>query len=112
MSELLSKQQQFFFMLAALFNKAVELKLPLKVGCFLCNQEGHHSTHSLHHDSLAADLPLIWPGGKYGTWEDYRPLGEYWESLGGSWGGRFDLNGDGVAKDDANHFSLAYGGRR
>jgi hypothetical protein len=111
-SDLLRAQRQFFFMLPALFAKAVELHLPLKVGCALCNQEGHHSPNSLHHDALAIDLHLVWDNGTWGSWEDYRPLGEYWESLGGSWGGRFDLNGDGTAKDDPNHFSLAYGGRR
>jgi len=30
-------------------------------------------------------------------------LGEYWESIGGSWGGRFG---------DGNHYSLKYKGRR
>lgn len=105
------KQQQFFFMLASLFEKAVQLGLPLKLGCGLC-QGDHHSSRSLHKESLAVDLPLVWADGSYGTWDDYLPLGEYWESLGGSWGGRLDLNGDGVAKDDSNHFSLAYGGRR
>ena len=111
MSDLLMKQQQFFFMLASLYERAIQLGLPLKVGCGLCQGE-HHSKHSLHHIALAQDLHLVWPNGNFGTWEDYRPLGEYWKSLGGSWGGDFDLNMDGVAKDDANHFSLAYGGRR
>ncbi|EJY8354924.1 M15 family metallopeptidase, partial [Cronobacter sakazakii] len=45
--------------------------------------------------------------GKYATrTEDYLPLGEYWESLGGSWGGRFKTNPDG------NHFSLEHNGVR
>ena len=35
----------------------------------------------------------------------YRPLGEYWESIGGSWGGRF-------SKPDGNHFSLEHNGVR
>ena len=108
---MLLKQQQFFFMLSALFAKAVELGLPMKMGCGLC-QDPHHSKNSLHHDSLALDLPMVWPDGRYGTWGEYLPLGVYWESLGGSWGGRFDLNMDGIAKDDANHFSLAFNGRR
>jgi len=38
--------------------------------------------------------------------EAYLPLGEYWESLGGSWGGRFKSNPDG------NHFSLEHNGVR
>ncbi len=31
----------------------------------------------------------------------YADLGEYWESIGGAWGGRFQ---------DGNHFSFAHGG--
>lgn len=111
MGVMLDAQLKFFQMLSLLFAEAVRLGLPVKVGCFLCKAE-HHSRHSLHHDSLACDLPMVWPDGRYGTWEEYRPLGEYWESIGGIWGGRFDLNADGVAKDDANHFSLAYNGRK
>ncbi|MGO3686517.1 MAG: M15 family metallopeptidase, partial [Proteus vulgaris] len=37
---------------------------------------------------------------------DYKELGEYWESLGGSWGGRFKTRPDG------NHFSLEHNGVR
>ncbi|HBJ0947911.1 TPA: M15 family metallopeptidase, partial [Escherichia coli] len=32
--------------------------------------------------------------------------GEYWESLGGSWGGRFK------SRPDGNHFSLEHNGVR
>ena len=111
MSALLLAQLQLCRMLASLLARARELDLPLKLGCALC-QDRHHSHNSLHRDSLAIDLPMVWPDGRYGTWTDYLPLGEYWESLGGAWGGRFDLNRDGVAKDDANHFSLEFGGRK
>jgi len=58
---------------------------------------------SLHKTRLAIDLNLF----KFGTYltntEDHKPLGEYWESIGGSWGGRFN---------DGNHYSLAHNGRR
>ncbi len=110
MSALLVKQQQFFFMLTSLFERAVQLAIPLKLGRGLCCEACSKPT-SLHRDSLAIDLPLVWDDGSYGTWDDYLPLGEYWESLGGSWGGRFNAGKDGKG-DDANHFSLAYGGRR
>jgi hypothetical protein len=33
--------------------------------------------------------------------EDHRPLGEWWESQGGTWGGRFE---------DGNHYSLEHEG--
>lgn len=61
--------------------------------------------HSLHLLSLAADIMLFKNGVYLTDTESYRPLGEYWESLGGSWGGRF-------AKPDGNHFSLSYQGVR
>ena len=42
-----------------------------------------------------------------GVWlqstEAHRELGEWWESVGGSWGGRFG---------DGNHYSLAHEGRK
>lgn len=58
---------------------------------------------SLHLDRLAVDFNLF-KGGVYLTQTDHhQPLGEYWESIGGSWGGRFN---------DGNHYSLAHNGRR
>ncbi len=56
--------------------------------------------NSLHRQRLAIDLNLF-VGGVYRTESDaYLPLGEYWESKGGSWGGRF-------SQPDGNHFSLS-----
>jgi hypothetical protein len=56
---------------------------------------------SAHKQRLAIDLLLF----KDGIWltktEDYIKLGEYWESLGGCWGGRFS---------DGNHFSIEING--
>ena len=60
-------------------------------------------SNSLHCDRLAIDLNLFKDGEFITTTEGYTPLGEYWESIGGSWGGRFR---------DGNHFSLAHGGRK
>lgn len=58
---------------------------------------------SLHLDRLAVDFNLF-RNGKYLTQtEDHRALGEYWESIGGTWGGRFG---------DGNHYSLTHGGRK
>lgn len=53
------------------------------------------SKSSRHKQRLAIDLNLF-KGGKYLTeTEDHRVLGEWWESIGGIWGGRFD---------DGNHY--------
>lgn len=61
--------------------------------------------HSLHIIRLAIDLNLFFRGQYMLQVNDYLPLGEYWESLGGSWGGRF-------ARPDASHFSLEHDGVR
>lgn len=66
---------------------------------------GSGIAHSLHCDRLAIDLNLFKNGEYQSDTEAYRPLGEFWESIGGAWGGRF-------SKPDGNHFSLAYGGRK
>lgn len=64
---------------------------------------GYGAASSCHKLRLAADFNLF-KAGKYLTCtEDYLPLGEYWESLGGSWGGRFE---------DGNHFSLEHEGKK
>lgn len=49
-----------------------------------------------HNDRLAVDL-LIYKNGKELTDEEYRFIGEKWESIGGRWGGRF-----GVKKEEYN----------
>ena len=58
---------------------------------------------SLHLDRLAVDFNLFKDGAYLTQTEDHRPLGEYWESIGGAWGGRFK---------DGNHYSLEHGGRK
>lgn len=45
---------------------------------------------SKHRERLAADLNLF-INGQLATVEQYRPLGEKWEQLGGTWGGRFGV---------------------
>lgn len=71
------------------------------------------TTYSKHNDRLAQDL-VIWKDGKQLVGEEFRPIGEKWESLGGRWGGRFGLkliNGEWVNRRgeraigwDAGHF--------
>lgn len=55
--------------------------------------EGKSKTMSSRHlDKLAVDLALILPDGRVLTGgEEFWPLGKFWESLGGRWGGRFGL---------------------
>lgn len=62
-----------------------------------------HMAGSLHGMRLAVDLNLFRDGKYLSSTEDHRKLGEYWESIGGSWGGRFR---------DGNHYSLEHGGKR
>ena len=62
---------------------------------------GKGISHSLHLRGLAFDMNLILPtGGLAQTVEDYRPLGEFWESLDpiNRWGGHFST------RPDADHF--------
>ena len=55
--------------------------------------------NSKHCQRLAIDLNLFIDGEYQRSTEVYKPLGEYWESLGGRWGGRFK-------RKDGNHFEL------
>lgn len=64
---------------------------------------GYSSANSLHKERLAVDFNLFKDGRFLTRTEDHRQLGEYWESIGGTWGGRFN---------DGNHYSLEHGGRK
>lgn len=57
--------------------------------------------NSLHTQKLAIDLNLFKNGVYLSSTESHRPLGEWWESQGGTWGGRFD---------DGNHYSFEHNG--
>lgn len=61
--------------------------------------------NSLHTKRLAIDLNLFKDGVYLRKSQEYKELGEFWESLSGegitcSWGGRFN---------DGNHFSFKHG---
>jgi len=104
------KQSKFMRMAGQLIARAYELGYELTAGDLLSspvyrNAAGKmpHMPDSNHYIGLAIDLNLF-KDGKYLTQtEDHRELGEYWESLGGSWGGRFK---------DGNHYSLEHNGRK
>lgn len=55
-----------------------------------------HRIKSKHYDRLAIDLNLFKHDEFLTTTNDHEPLGIFWESLGGTWGGRFN---------DGNHYS-------
>lgn len=62
-------------------------------------KDGRGSKDSKHPDRLAIDLNLFIDGVYQTNTEAYKPLGEFWESIGGTWGGRFK-------RKDGNHFEL------
>ena len=107
------KQREFTLMLAGLITWAYEQGYELTFGEVYRTPEqaswnAAHGTgiaNSLHTKRLAADLNLFKDGKYLTASEDYSPLGEKWESMGGSWGGRF-------SKPDGNHFSLEHEGVR
>jgi len=96
-----SKQSLFVIMVARLIEFAYSEGYQLTFGDAWAT-DGHMS-RSLHYIRLAIDLNLFRDGEYLKDTESHRPLGEYWESIGGSWGGRFK---------DGNHYSLKYGNLR
>jgi hypothetical protein len=104
-------QSKFAAMVPRLIDKAFELGYEITFAEAYRSPEeaarlakaGKGIAKSLHTERLAIDLNLFRDGKYLSSSESHRPLGEFWESIGGSWGGRFG---------DGNHYSLAYGGRK
>lgn len=105
------KQQLFAVMIADLIHWAQAHGYRLTFGeayrtpeqAALNAKTGKGIRNSLHTLRLAVDFNLF-INGEYQTDSNaYRPLGEYWESIGGTWGGRF-------RHADGNHFSLEHDG--
>lgn len=111
--KLSEKQQLFTVMIANLIRFAEEKGYRLTFGeayrtpeqAALNAKKGSGIANSLHTQRLAVDFNLFINGVYQTDSAAYRPLGEYWESIGGSWGGRF-------SKPDGNHFSLEHNGVR
>ena len=93
------KQSRFVRLIALLIIEAEHLGYELTFGDAYAKKG--HMPNSLHYKRLAFDLNLFYNGKYLTTTEDHRALGEYWESIGGSWGGRFK---------DGNHYSLEHKG--
>lgn len=110
MSELFTKQTKLTRMLVDLLNFAHSQGYEVTLGDAFRDPrvfgavgeaKGYGNKSSAHKQRLAIDLNLFRDGQFLGSTEDHRPLGEYWESIGGTWGGRFQ---------DGNHYSLEFRG--
>lgn len=110
---LVQKQTRFSGMVARLLQRAIGLGYGVTLGEAWRTPEqaaanaakGIGISTSLHLARLAIDINLYRGGIWLQTSEAHEPLGSWWESIGGSWGGRF-------ARPDGNHYSLAHEGRR
>ena len=111
MTETLSqKQSRFTLMVAKLIEHAYSLGYTITLGDAyrdprlhgaLGVRMGYGNAKSCHKLRLAIDLNLDKNGKFWQTSEAHKPLGEWWESQGGTWGGRFN---------DGNHYSLEHNG--
>lgn len=107
------KQRLFVHMVSYLIQYAYAMGYELSFGEALRTPEqaklnarsGAGISNSLHLQKLAIDFNLFKDGKFLPDSQDHRELGIYWESLGGSWGGRF-------SKPDGNHYSLEHNGVR
>jgi hypothetical protein len=88
------QQSEFAHALGLLIIYAYRLGFEITLGDTTA-RDGHREG-SFHYVRLAIDLNLFREGTYLRETEDYTPLGEFWEYLGGTWGGRWD---------DGNHFS-------
>ena len=99
------KQTQFADMVGKLLCKAPELGAPVFIMEIYRSLETQRvyvargaskTLNSKHLEGLAVDLVFLEDlrdDGKINySPEKYKPLGEYWESIGGRWGGRFGDN--------------------
>jgi hypothetical protein len=95
------KQSKFVIMVAKLILFAYDKGYELTFGDAFAISG--HKNFSNHYIRLAIDLNLFKNGIWLKTSEDHLELGEYWESIGGTWGGRFN---------DGNHYSLEHMGAK
>ena len=105
------KQSRFARMVARLIDAADSLGYEITLGeawrppetAKMYEEQGKGIANSLHCDRLAIDINLFLGGAYLTETADHRQLGEFWESIGGTWGGRFG---------DGNHYSLEHEGRK
>ena len=92
------KQRKFTRMVADLIIFAYDQGYELSFGDAARMDNKGHVKDSFHYKRLAVDLNLFKDGEYLTTTEAHAPLGEYWKSLGGTWGGDFE-------RKDGNHYS-------
>ena len=104
------QQSKFAKMAAELILKAYELGYEVTLGDAFRDprlhgdlgvKKGYGAANSFHKKRLAIDLNLFKDGKFLSSTEDHRILGEWWESKGGTWGGRWA-----GSRSDGNHYSL------
>lgn len=103
------KQSQFAVMAAKLILQAVSMGYEVTLGDAFRDprlhgdlgvKKGYGAARSYHKRRLAIDLNLFREGIFLQDTEAHQKLGEWWESQGGTWGGRWN---------DGNHYSLGEG---
>jgi len=95
------KQSRFVRLLPELIHFADDHGYELTLGEAYRPPAQSRKGGSLHSSRLAIDLNLFRDGVWLKKTEDHRELGEFWESIGGTWGGRFG---------DGNHYSISHAG--
>lgn len=106
------KQSRFASMIPGLINTALGMGFEVTLGDAYRDprlhggmgvKAGYGHSKSAHKIRLAIDLNLFKDGAYLPSTVDHKPLGEWWESQGGTWGGRFN---------DGNHYSLEHEGMK
>lgn len=92
------QQREFTYKVGELIAFAYDNGYELTFGDAARMDKQGHSKNSFHYVRLAIDLNLFIDGVYQTTTEAHKPLGEYWKSIGGTWGGDF-------TRKDGNHYS-------
>jgi len=87
------KQFKFTWMVGQLIDFAYKNGYTLTFGDAYATSG--HAYNSNHYIRLAIDLNLFKDGVYLTKTEDHKPLGDFWESIGGRWGGQWK---------DGNHY--------
>lgn len=117
------KQSRFWLMVSKLLQEAERLGTPLVVLEWLRSIErqkelialkASKTMDSKHIQGLAVDVcfldDLLDDGRLNYTADQYRAIGDFWEGLGGTWGGRFGVKPEQYNSKvgwDAGHFEYA-----